>query len=556
MKQNQALTILKTGVNVFLTGEPGSGKSYTINRFVKYLNDHDIPVAITASTGIAATHINGMTIHSWSGIGINKFLTSDDFHRLAKNEKLCQRITKTKVLIIDEISMLSAETLSLADQVCRKIRKNEDPFGGMQVVLVGDFFQLPPVSQGSEPHFAYQSESWTALNLSVCYLTEQHRQEDQQFLSLLSAMRKNNLEEIHYDLLEARHRPFMVKENNLTKLFSHNLDVDRINDQKLSSLPGKTYTYTMESFGRRSLIPALVKGCLSPEELHLKKDAVVMFTKNNSREGYINGTIGKVVGFDTDTNYPIVETKSGEKIEVSPVSWGIEENGIDIAGIIQIPLRLAWAITIHKSQGMSLDAAVIDLRQVFEFGQGYVALSRVRSLSGIHLLGYNENSLLVHPDILKKDHEFRSLSGKAYLELNEVSDKELEEKFVEFIIRSGGSLERVEKSSTKISTYEHTLELIKKGKSLHEISDERNLAEGTIISHLEKLFATEKIDINVVKSYMTEKILKALPKIKKAFESDDSGKLTPIFKALKEKYTFNELKLAKICFLAENSLKN
>lgn len=223
MTQQEALKILKTGANVFLTGEPGSGKSYTVNAFVSYLRDHDIEPAITASTGIAATHIGGQTIHSWSGIGIKKDLNEYELDAIASKEYVSKKIDRAKVLIIDEISMLDAATLDAADQVCRLVKRNSKPFGGLQVILVGDFFQLPPISGGSREgatsRFAFESQSWNDLNPIVCYLSEQHRQDDDDFLSLLTAIRKNKVQDEHMRLVASRIDIHEDIEDEIPKLF-------------------------------------------------------------------------------------------------------------------------------------------------------------------------------------------------------------------------------------------------------------------------------------------------------------------------------------------------
>jgi len=183
MTQKEALDILKTGANVFLTGEPGAGKTYTINEYVRYLRNHDVEVAITASTGIAATHIGGMTIHSWSGIGIKNKLNRYDLDKIASSEYISKRVRRAKVLIIDEISMLGAQTLTMIDAVCREVKQSPDAFGGLQVIFVGDFFQLPPIVRYVEPEtqasllveedvpvFAYASQAWERANPMVCYI--------------------------------------------------------------------------------------------------------------------------------------------------------------------------------------------------------------------------------------------------------------------------------------------------------------------------------------------------------------------------------------------------
>jgi len=450
MTQNEALAILKTGANVFLTGEPGSGKTHTINQFVSYLRECNIEPAITASTGIAATHIGGMTIHSWSGIGIKETLTRYDLDKIATSEYVNRRVRKTKVLIIDEISMLRAETLSMVDAVCREIKQNDEPFGGIQVILVGDFFQLPPIEKNyseqrqekliktEKARFAYESETWRRLAPIICYLSEQYRQDDKDFLEILSAIRRNVFKKKHYEFLKQRH----VKENNfpenITKLFSHNVDVDQVNEEMLSKIEGDLKEFEMDSSGKEFLVTNLKKGCLSPEKLFLKKGAVVMCTKNNPKERFVNGTLGMVEDFDSYSGNPIIKTKNGRKIEVAPMDWAVEENGKIKAKITQIPLRLAWAITVHKSQGMSMDAAVMDLSSVFEYGQGYVALSRVRRLSGLYLLGINNQALKVHPQILEQDNIFRAESMQTQKTFGKIPSEELEKMHKNFVIALGG----------------------------------------------------------------------------------------------------------------------
>ncbi|HYC83054.1 MAG TPA: PIF1 family DEAD/DEAH box helicase [Candidatus Paceibacterota bacterium] len=451
MTQEQALTILKTGANVFLTGEPGAGKTHTINQYVKHLREHGIEPAIAASTGIAATHIGGMTIHSWSGIGIKRQLTPYDLDHLASNEYVNKRMTRANVLIIDEISMLSADVLTMVDQATRAVRRVDMPFGGMQVVCVGDFFQLPPISApGERPRFAFESRSWEELRPVICYLHEQHRQDDPAFLAVLSALRSNLLEESHRAHLLGRSGVHDDELQGVTRLFPHNVNVDQLNNAELSRLSSASTKYQMVGQGKEALVESLKKGCLSPEDLVLKEGAAVMFTKNNPAAGFANGTLGTVTGFEKETKYPIVRTHGGEKITAAPMEWAIEEEGKVKARISQVPLRLAWAITVHKSQGMSLDAAVMDLGAAFEYGQGYVALSRVRRLSGLYLVACNERALMVHPEILERDQDFRSESEAAERGFGEMDDADIKQMHDNFILSCGGTLEKKEKETSKL----------------------------------------------------------------------------------------------------------
>ena len=451
MTQNEALSILKTGASVFLTGEPGAGKTYTINSFVSYLRENGIEPAITASTGIAATHIGGMTIHSWSAIGIKENLTPYDLDKIASSEYVSRRVRKTHVLIIDEISMLRADTLDMVDAVCREIKQNSEPFGGIQVILVGDFFQLPPIFKKEtiekqsaliaekKAHFAYESNAWKRLKPVVCCISEQHRQDDKAFLELLSAIRSDSVEEEHYEYMKERFIEKTEIPENTTKLYSHNLNVDKVNEEMLSKIEDEEeIPFLMDSEGNDALVTMLKKGCLSPETLLLKRGAVVMCTKNNPKEHFVNGTLGVVEEFDEYTGNPIIRTRRGKTIQITPMDWVVEENGKIKAQITQIPLRLAWAVTIHKSQGMSMDAAVMDLSGVFEYGQGYVALSRVRRLSGVYLLGINHQALKVHPFILEQDKIFRKESETAEKTFGELSKKELNKMHKNFILALGG----------------------------------------------------------------------------------------------------------------------
>ncbi len=435
MTQAEALTILKTGANVFLTGEPGAGKTYTINQYVRWLRERGIEPAITASTGIAATHIGGMTIHAWSGIGVKKTLSDWDLEALLEREPLVKRVRAAQVLILDEVSMLDANILTLVDQAIRTIKNSVRAFGGMQVVFVGDFFQLPPVSKDVEQtRFAFESAAWERANPITCYLSEQHRQSDDEFLSLLAAVRSGSVEELHYEMLQARAQEPV---GQVTELYPHNANVDTVNNAELAKLDGVERSYTMLEQGNKTLVEALKRGCLSPELLVVKEGASVMFTRNNFEQGYVNGTLGTVIGF-TDSGMPVVRTRGGKRIEVDPAEWRVEDGKRVLAKINQVPLRLAWAMTVHKSQGMSLDAAAMDLSQAFEYGQGYVALSRVKTLDGLYLRGFNNRALEVHPQILDKDADFRAASVAASTAFANIATEELKSMQDNFVKLAGG----------------------------------------------------------------------------------------------------------------------
>ncbi len=563
MNQAQALQILKTGTNVFLTGEPGSGKTYTINQYVSYLRSHGIEPSITASTGIAATHIGGMTIHSWSGIGIKSRLNKNELNSIATNDYVLKRIGPAKVLIIDEISMLPSETLEMIDLICKEVKKNSLPFGGLQVVLVGDFFQLPPVDKKqisefsqenlfdeAKSKFAYDSHVWRQAEFVTCYLTEQHRQDDKDFLLLLSKIRSNNFDDLSLSLINQRKTDLLKLPVDVPKLYSHNIDVDLVNDRMLDKIQSPVQFYPMSTKGHEALIKVMKKGCLSPEILFLKIGASVMFTKNNAREGYVNGTLGIVEGFDSDTELPIIKIRNGRKITVEPADWVVEEDGKIKGRLTQIPLRLAWAITVHKSQGISLDEAIIDLSKVFEFGQGYVALSRVRRLSGIYIIGWNEKAFQVDKDVLKQDSQMRQESLQAEKFFADLSSQMLNKASEDFVNKCGGQVHVRDTSKIKINkkapTHLETLNLWRRGKTIREIAKIRNLSSKTIMTHIEKLFESSKITAADLVREASPKLIRDLPKIHIAFTVLNTNKLTPIYENFKGTYTYDELKIAKM----------
>ncbi|SRR6266568_3159349 len=429
MTQKDALYILKMGHNVFLTGSAGSGKTFLLNEYIHFLKEKSVEIGITASTGIAATHMNGRTIHSWSGMGIKEEMTDTEIMKILYKPYLRATILPAKVLIIDEVSMLHAYHLDLVNRICKAFRNNPLPFGGLQVILCGDFFQLPPVSKNGVPsHFIFDSDAWEEMDIKICYLHEQFRQEDVNFLQLLNEIRNNNVSETtKYHLQKRLNMPIAI-DIPPTRLYTHNLDVDAINSFELQKIKEEPKMFHMTSSGNITLVEVLKKSCLAPEELFVKKGAVVMFVKNNFGKGYVNGTLGKIIGFDKESNYPIVETTRKEKIIAEPESWTIEENDNIIAEISQVPLRLAWAITVHKSQGMSLDAAVIDLSKSFEPGMGYVALSRVRTLEGIQLLGINDTAYQVNEKILEFDKQLWKMSLTEEENLQHLGTREIEKR--------------------------------------------------------------------------------------------------------------------------------
>jgi ATP-dependent exoDNAse (exonuclease V) alpha subunit len=412
MDQTLALEILHDGHNVLLTGPAGSGKTYVLNRFIRQAKQNGKHVSVTATTGLAATHLGGSTIHSWSGIGIHDYMPTDLHKNLTKTR--VDTIKKTDVLVLDEISMLHDYRLDMVDQIARKVRENDEPFGGIQVILCGDFFQLPPVSRQDQRagSFVVSSEVWDELDPVVCYLEEQHRQDDDEFLGILNAIRAGDVRRAHAETLLARKDADLSHIGAVTELHTTNVDVESINSSELAAIDGEEHVYEMITTGAQNYVDNLKRSCLASERLVLKKGALVMCIKNNQEKRYVNGSLGTIEDFELLTDYPIVRLKNGRTVTVSPETWELRDGDRKRAGLTQIPLRLAWAITVHKSQGMTLDGARIDLRRAFVEGMGYVALSRVRSLDTLSLSGINSMALKVSEDALAIDKHLRKQSKK------------------------------------------------------------------------------------------------------------------------------------------------
>lgn len=567
MQQSTALALLKAGKNVFLTGSAGTGKTHVLQSYIHYLHRRRVSVAVTASTGIAATHIKGSTVHAWSGIGLNRTLSSEQLDQLYQRRSLREQIEKTKVLIIDEISMLHKTQLDLVDQVLRHFKRNHHAFGGIQIIVSGDFFQLPPVGYAGETNkekFAFMAKAWLAAKFTVCYLTEQFRQKAGDLQQILNEIRQNKVSEHSRTLLRKTQNNQFDPNIIPPTLYTHNHDVNRTNNAHLRALSGKMYQYKANVSGKKRLIERLKKSVLADETLYLKAGAVVIFVKNNPERGYVNGTLGMVMHFEEE-GLPVIKTTDERLITAQNETWQIEDDyGKPLASFEQLPLRLAWAVTVHKSQGMTLECAKVDLSRTFEKGQGYVALSRVRDLTGLKLVDFNETALQVDGFALKADHRLRQLSEETETALDAKALEGLEHRATVFLRHCGGiidpeAIERYNKQlkdrrQRKKATHLITKDLIDQGMSLPEIAHERGLTEGTITGHLVKLhesFPQLNLSAYSPPSDTLNAIVQATERIKNGPQAhlvrpDGSVPSKVLYEELKQQVSYNTLKLARL----------
>ena len=434
-EQKQAFDVLqnhKKHKYVLITGVAGSGKTYLVNKFKE---DSHRKISVTASTGIAASNINGTTIHNWAGLGVrNEKQLKESIDIISKKMLKHYRdsIINTDTLIIDEVSMLHAYQLDAVDQITRKIRNCEQPFGGMQVILVGDFMQLPPVPDKDpktkrpiEVKFIVKSEVYKSAGFKVCYLHQLVRaKENDKLTEILNAIRKGIFSKRDtpelYEQLLARKRAKLDEKLEVTRLCTTNKTADHINSEKNNELSGESHFYDREGPTGDSShfedLENIVKNRV-PKVLELKVGTVVIFTKNDPDRRFFNGNIGKVIAFSKGSDnkyYPDVKLNTGviQKTIGYSEFYIADENKKKLATIKQLPLRLGWAITVHKSQGLTLDAAEIDLTKIYQSGLGYVALSRVRSLEDLSLIKDPEkNAFALEPkqkaidEDLKKQNE-------------------------------------------------------------------------------------------------------------------------------------------------------
>ncbi|KAG0745171.1 hypothetical protein G6F35_007101 [Rhizopus arrhizus] len=422
--------VLKDKKSLFFTGSAGTGKSVLLRAIIDEMETIYGPMlAVTASTGIAATNINGCTLHSFGGIGIGEDKIETLVEKIKyENKKAYDRWTKTQVLIIDEISMVDAVLFDKLEAIARGLRNSQEPFGGIQIIVSGDFFQLPPVNPNGPTKFAFEANSWKTVITQTVMLTQVFRQKDGTFVNILNEMRLGRLSQSAIDIFKSLARkPAGNDEIEPTELYPLRREVELSNKLRLDALGGDVIEFKAVDKGDQRK----VSQCMAPDVIQLKLHAQVMLLKNFDID-LVNGSLGVVIGFvgrgnyrseksvqflrtpqrqketyleaggriDMKTPYPVVRFASGRELVLEYETWSFElPGGKVLASRSQIPLMLAWAISIHKSQGQTLDRVKVDLGKVFEKGQAYVALSRATSLDRLQILNFDPAKVMAHPRV-------------------------------------------------------------------------------------------------------------------------------------------------------------
>lgn len=392
--QAQAWKLLMSADNVFLTGEAGSGKSFLIRQYMRFKSDRTFPML--ASTGAAAVLVGGRTFHSFMGLGIMEGGVEATVARALKDRRLVQRLEKAEGFIVDEVSMLSGATLQAAELICQGARKSREPWGGLRVIAVGDFAQLPPVTRFHSPRdWAFTNYVWEKSNFRGALLKQNMRIGEQFFLQVLNSIRRGEVNTPVIEFLNER-QEFASDDFIGTRLFPRREQTDQFNHKELHQLRGELVVFPALFSGAERFVSQLKRNSPLPDELHLKIDALVMLRQNDPKMRWVNGSTGYVRNIEK--HQISVELLNGRVVEVEPATFSLlNAEGVAVAAVTNFPMTLAYATTIHKAQGMTIDRLMVSLDRLWEPGQAYVALSRVVDPMGLCVQSWQQQSIRTDP---------------------------------------------------------------------------------------------------------------------------------------------------------------
>lgn len=534
--QENALDILSRQGNVFLTGAAGTGKSFLLEQYLRGKSPEDFP--IVASTGAAAVLIGGRTFHSFFGLGILEGGIEATILRAMRSRKLTKRLRRACCVIIDEVSMLSGATLQAAEQIARIARGNPEPWGGLRIIAVGDFAQLPPIAQdGMEKDWGFLHSVWRQSNFEPALLSTVMRTQDVSFLEILNFVREGTVNDRVRAFLDERTKT-ADDQADATRLYPHRAQAEQYNLRRLESLAGREYLFETEYDGDEKYIDAARRVIPIPDRLMLKEHALVMMRKNDAtgEQRYVNGSLGHIARVSDDLL--TVHLLSGETIDVVKEKFAhLDGDGNEVVSAWNFPVTLAWATTIHKAQGASLDRMIVDLERLWEPGQAYVALSRVRSGAGLIVERWSAGSIKAER-IVTDFYNALADRAKTY------QPKPYFETPVAHLQEEPMSTRRTLSPKQRI---DKTRSLLSREKSLVEIAEAIGVTQSTVLNYMEKLITLGDTP-NL--RYLIDGILEA-DRIRALFEEHGVQYMKPVYEALQGRASYDQIKLVRIVMMSE-----
>ncbi len=545
--QQKALDMLEREGNIFLTGAAGTGKSFLLNRYLAGKPSDAFP--IVASTGAAAVLVGGRTFHSFFGLGIMEGGLDATVHRALRSRKLVNRLLTACCVVIDEVSMLSGTTLMAAERVARMARGVDQPWGGLRIIAVGDFAQLPPVTPGGQQKdWAFLHPTWKESAFQPALLSTVMRTRDSEFLEILNFVRAGTVNERVREFLDARIVGAAAHIEG-TRLYPHRHSADVHNLQRLQALHGTERSYATQYEGEARVLDSAKRAMPIPDVLVLKEGALVMMRKNDFSEDrlYVNGSLGHVreLGDETLT----IRLMDGGEIEVEKQKFSyLDGDGRELMAAWNFPVTLAWATTIHKAQGASLDSLIVDLAALWEPGQAYVALSRVRSAAGLFIERWQASSIRAEP-LVTDLYNSLAVEMESYVPRPFFAPLDLKPAAPD-IDDDSWSPGRAHKSRKNAATRAASLlELIRSRATLQEMAETTGFKIDRLPLHIEKLLRQGEM-------FSLQHLIADVPSlgaIREAFERHGLLKLKPAYDHLNEEVDYDTLRLVRCAMMAEQA---